>query len=694
MSSSDKIKDALVAAYPDTTAKEWKRRAKRKSGTTTVRDFEHPTHGTIPTFEDETGMVSLKEGGTIAHVATAEEKAEDASVATFVKAAAVATLKRVAADEAADLGPIEAGDKVQIRKGANVFIDASDHYGTRGATVAQRATSATVQRIMTKPKNWVTFLPQDEQDKLADVMGKADGQGRDGTLRYLLGWIEDENYDRSPGGFSGGRFSRRIVYSNNAGLAKALVAAQEVYRNLYGDNPQFVVWSGDKAAFIGDATKVAGADDLAQEAAAKPVKEKPITKRRLMVPESKWRFTKDIEIHVWISNPEADALYQKARDMHRSNNSQHRVGNTIVIGLGGGRGNTPAEEATMESLRKQAAALPQQIRVLAAMVPAGAVIMVTDKITASGQFNYGNDKQTNGLMVPCIVEKGTIKVKEGAAGQALRSWNRNFQLPYAQIEAAVEAESVPETIVYALRDNATGEYFGGWETEYQSGYNRGTGTPKMSKTFSGAKKYKTSAAVKASIRDFTGYNAGLNDEGEYAPEWASGGEKKIDLPPTWEMVAVDKTTNAIKETIEVQDWFKNLTRLRDLTQKQCSAVRGAYKKAEEDGLDNYEAILLFQCRESGSYGNGHTYDNASEFENAFHDEGKSALAAIKNAVGLMGGKKSRVKTQSAVAVACSLEDGITAKMAFNYSSADADIITKLLDIKTLEEIVGKKEATA
>lgn len=726
--SSDKIKEALVATFPGTSAKEWKRRSKSKVGLATHRRFDHPSYPDVLTVETSDGEIQIVGNETPAPApdpfmpgmpgmrrlseAFSPERVDMLDMAMQIAGKGKLSQEdrdhlesehaRMRANEDAmimpDLSPIAEGDQVRIEAGTEVFELIG--YMTEAAskrTTLPRATTATVKEVMTVT-NWPTFAPDEHRDAMIAIIDTIPNrqQTAKSVLPYLLNIIKGE---------ADPRYGKR-VYSNHPALASALMVAQKATQDHFGGDMRFVVWGSNrnslKAVHISKVTKVASADQVAtKKAVTAKVKEQTISKRRLMVIGSQWRFTKDVTIEVWIKNPEIGLLVRKRNDMYRSNNSETRVGNTIVIGLGQGRGNTAAEKTQMDEITKQISALPPQVRVPAAKITAGTLVEVYGKI-APGYKSY-DQKETNGLLVPVKVLSGSIEtfpVKDAYGDQnplttieytGNRRITTGYELPYNQIEALVEAEKVPETIVYVLRDTKTGEFFGGWTTDRNGSQ---TNKPKMSKTFSGAKKYQTVAAVKASIRDFTGYNANLGSDAdaEGPAYYMTGGEKKIDLPKTWEMVAIDKTTNAEKEVIDVQEWFKGLMRLRTLTAKHTSAVRSAFKKAEE-AEETYEAILLFQNRDSGSstYRSGETYswDRAEPWED-LPDEGKAALAAIKKAGDMMGEKSIRVKTKTAVAYACSLADGVTAKMAFSHP----DIVTRLLDMKTLEDVVEQQTETA
>lgn len=402
-------------------------------------------------------------------------------------------------------------------------------------------------------------------------------------------------------------------------------------------------------------------------------KTKPVSKRNQMVAGSRWKLTQDVEIHLWISNPRFDQLLM-------------------------GRSRTAAQQHEIDQMVEKN---ERVIRAHAATIRAGSILKPIGKFSSAGGA-YGVAKnQTNGLTAPFEID-GVIDLEPLASGFANRhpiehhgwvdsKWEViGYDLPYNQIEAFVEAEEIPESLVYVLRDRETGLYFGGWKTEdyhYGGGHvgQRMTDEPKMVEKFSSAKKYKTASAVKASIREFTGYNSGINDaDGQESAEYyMTGGDKKMDLPPSWEMVAVDKPTAQEKAVHDVQDWYRGLMRLRVLTQGHGSAVRAVYKKAEDDSA--LTTIVVFQNRSRGSYtvrGRTYDYDNAESFED-MDDGGVALLAAIKKAAEYILGKSARVKTNTSVAYACSLPEAIAVRLAFSHP----DAVVKVLDKTTLEEIV-------
>lgn len=395
--------------------------------------------------------------------------------------------------------------------------------------------------------------------------------------------------------------------------------------------------------------------------------------RTQMVPNSKWRFTRDVEIVGWRDSPKY---------------KQH------VSARPDGRNNLNAYNDWRIELDRLLESGESQVLVPVGKVLEGAEFTVTGKI--SSEASYGSEhKKSDGLKVPLAITPDKIELyslngkSPSAFDHPLIGYQGVHELPLRQIADAVEPLAIPTTLVYVLRDTATGELFGGWKTEKVAYYtdkqdvthysDRATDEPKMVTKLSSAKKYATSAAVKASIREFTGYNSGLDnnvDSGEY---YIMGGDKKMDLPPTWEMVVFNKVTGDEVETIDVQNWYKSSKRLRVLTTSFGSAVRGVYKKAEGKGM---EAIIVFQNRSRGTTHDGKSWDEASRFDD-YHD-GHKSLEAINEALNKVSGKTLREKSPSSVAMAGSLADCFMARLALDDA---AKVEVKILDINTLEEVV-------
>ena len=438
-----------------------------------------------------------------------------------------------------------------------------------------------------------------------------------------------------------------------------------------------------KAAVAAPAAAVpTSAPKAPKGATAAPVASGTKVERNTMVHNSRWVFNRDVDIMLWCLKQGVD----------RSND---------------------AEDYEL---------------VAAQHIPAGTKFTVIGKFSSGhpvASFKNSDKTITDGVMARVIFDDPS-KIKTGDrysfrrrhGNIGLASWHsgpqfngthvtyemEGHELPYAQINTAISPLEIPYTPVFVLRDSATGELFGGWKDEnYVEKFSNYDGTfrtymgkrsdignAKMVTKLSSAKKYATSSAAKASIREFTGYNEGLEEGHEGGAYYIMGGKKVMDLPPTWEMVEFNKVTGEEKRVIEVQNWLKSLNRLRVLTTTHGSAARAAYKKAEAHAED-FPVILIFQNRSVGSAkdwnGGRYSWDEKARFDDWRH--GPAAMKAIDEAIKVISGKTLKAKSASAVAVACqSLADAIYAKMSFSFASKDDQAIgITLLDFNTLEEIV-------
>ncbi len=550
------------------------------------------------------------------------------------------------------------GDAIRIPKGTPVFEFTSYSQYLDPPTPSRRDIDTVVASISDASDGWMAFASKDSRDDIVIAAKMLTGKDHTDSLKYLPGWLDEEERF--------GSIMRDGWHQHRGTLVPLLDKAKAATDALVNGDYSLVTWG------TGSKRRAARLCDVMPRVAVEkaPKGEAKITKRKMMVVGSKWRFTKDTPIDVWVGNPARRALSKKEDAIYRSDNSEHQRGGTRVIVLGGGQKNTPAEEAEMAAIRAQRKALPQQIIHRIAVIAAGTEIEITGKLVSSGA-NHLSKKESNGLMVPMRGANMVMdtSVFEMAYENPLRGGGL---LPYAQIEHSVEPLAIPEVIAYILRDAATGEYFGGWKFEIDKyGQNRSTNTPKMSKTISGAKKYATSSAAKASIRDFTGYTSGMQEDGDSAPYWAQGGDKKMDLPETWEMVAFDKATNTEKEIIDVQNWYQGLMRLRDLTVRFGPGVRAVYKKAE--GREGIEAILVFKSE-----------DPLKDYGDVPH-----VLQAINRVCADFPKGTISETLVCTKAYATTLDLAVMAKLSFPKMEG---VTVSVFDIATLEEVVESAQA--
>lgn len=526
--SSDNIKDALQKAFPNTSPKDWKRRSKTKEGDRTRRDFEHAQHGKVTTWEAADGSVTLDglkaddigdlraaldKGGVDAARAIVEKMVATYDPATGPTVAMTATgiaYKPVAApyeeglgesitrmgqelvrdmaarvDEIINPEQIRDGDRIRIPVGTTIYrysdyeggslggrrvLDADEEQTVIGIvgvadflSMARPATCIKIAKRMTEVDEASFPGVQYNVRYGANSVRPTEEEEAFSNIKFLTVWLSEKH--------TGVHRNRPYYYQRDDAL-KALVeeARLEVIED-WGDAPRFVMWGMPhvrKVAKLDDVFKIADKSQFKLAAAPKK-KEKAITKRRLMVEKSTWRFDKDAVVSMWIRNPKIDEMLAK-RDAQPHRGGQYGTGAVA-----------DACQAEINRLSKE----EPQINVPVFSFAAGTVIEVVGSLTADGMFNYGSKSETNGLLVPFKVVSGKAQFLSGIRSMSDTGIWGGLSVPYKQIENLVEAESIPETISWVLRDRETGDFFGGWQSEtitYESGYssNRQTNEPKMS----------------------------------------------------------------------------------------------------------------------------------------------------------------------------------------------------------------------
>lgn len=124
---------------------------------------------------------------------------------------------------------------------------------------------------------------------------------------------------------------------------------------------------------------------------------------------------------------------------------------------------------------------------------------------------------------------------------------------------------------------------------------------------SDAKKHTDVGKVKMSILNFTGYFDGMGDQQAGLQEWQRGASSetysyRYPFPETFECVKFNKLTKEEIEVIDLQDWYKKTWRLRSLTMKFGSSVRGVYKKLEKaDKLAAFSYVVTIRPKYDAYY---------------------------------------------------------------------------------------------
>lgn len=621
--ATDLIKQALTSHYHQTYAKEWKRRTKTNLGGLIERAFDHPLHGRVMTYEDQNGVITV--GNRPDTVLTATEPvAEPVVQPIFEKPSSLQTVQNDLYSitlPTVDV-PFQIGDTISVPKGTPVYKIGYSNLHDR--KIASKATKAKISDILDYnclDQYWVMLATLEEQTRIEEIMRRV---GVSAEYKWVISHATE---------------CSMWCQSSNPELTNALYDLKQAITERFQNGFSLVCW-GNKAVFYGHATS----------SNERVVPKEKINIRTLMVPNSTWQFTQDVDFTLEVENPKIWNLVAKRDSINRSPNHTTMVNGTMVVRIGGGRNDTPQELATRKSIQDEITHLKNTepfVRIPAGRVSAGTVIEITGKLTPSSGLGGRN----NGLATPVRIISGDAILPK------VDYYYDGSCLPYNQIVSIIEPLDIPKTLVYVLRDNTTGLWFGGWDKNDK---------PRMVERFSSSKKYVNQAAVKASIRDFTGYNDGLDETGPYY----SHRSKKIDLPTTWEMVSVDKTTSQIEQVIEIQDWFKGLMRLRNLTANHGSVVRALYKKCE--GLPDMTNIILFTNVDP-------EYNEAYPWEDDSHDKTKDIRKLVKDHVG----KSYTDKSPTMYGVACSYDEAIML-----YMSA-SEYNVKMFDMKNLEEIIPK-----
>ena len=202
-------------------------------------------------------------------------------------------------NEGETMTDISIGDSIRIAKGSSIFEVGYHQDECRGGlTMAKRDTTATVSTVIHDPKNWVTFLSLEQQERVSSIAG------RSGDISHVLRWLECGYILRDYGA---------VVEQN---LRDTLRDLKVEYDKHFGPDPVLVGWGSGgntKAAILRDVTKI--------ETVVKVPKEQKITKRRQMVVGSRWQFSHDITITREVYNPKINELC-RMRDMRGCGNIQ------------------------------------------------------------------------------------------------------------------------------------------------------------------------------------------------------------------------------------------------------------------------------------------------------------------------------------------------------------------------------------
>ena len=378
-------------------------------------------------------------------------------------------------------------------------------------------------------------------------------------------------------------------------------------------------------------------------------KQPKVNLRQQMVPNSRWKFTQDVDIYYGAPNGVFHAhvnAWDKANPRPEHN---HRDGSYQKW------------YTDREAMRKNAQdTLGEYTPKLYRNIKAGEII------TINGKFNtYWNPYGWNGQRYT------------NAAPAVFDGDDKTSYLEYSMIKDFIEAESIPTVDVWCLRYKPTGKFY--LSSDYPRTNNTVDGQ-EMVDTFMKGKKWDNLGKAKTSILMMTGYYENLPGADEALPEWGGGG-KTLELNDDWELVKFDKLGRKELGPVEdFQEWFKRSWELRALTVKYGSSVRTAYKALEKANmLDTQKGMIVFTEHDQEKLDNVSYYDEKtaiSKEEQDFID------AAIKSTQMKKGAYKKATDFRSVAVTFPNKGAAMMFKLAYN-----GKLKTTILDLETLTEAV-------
>ena len=317
-------------------------------------------------------------------------------------------------------------------------------------------------------------------------------------------------------------------------------------------------------------------------------------KRLQMVKGSVWRFTQDAELNYRGRNPLYHSTIQQFWVEKRAEFERKK---------------TPHQEQyALRDAYLAERGVEEKIVMSQGSVKAG------EEFTVNGKFFTGYD--FDGFGFPALFR------------------GKKFNFIYTAVEPVTEVISIPQVKQYALRDRATGKFYGGLIDRYWASQAQGLAKAEMVDTFMKAKRFDDMNKLRLNVMGFTGYYDGLPGA-ENMPEWA-GGSKVFDLPETWEVVEYDKTAKAEIQTIDIQPWYKRLWELRELTVRYGSPVRKLYNEIDKKGdLDKFPVMLAIRSPIEDTQWSSYVY-HADELSDA-------DVAGIEDMVSGLGLKRTELR---------------------------------------------------
>ncbi len=193
-----------------------------------------------------------------------------------------------------------------------------------------------------------------------------------------------------------------------------------------------------------------------------------------------------------------------------------------------------------------------------------------------------------------------------------------------------------------------------------------------------AKQYADMGKMKSSILTFVGYHNGLEETDEMDGWMRETIDRDQDegypFLPTFEAVKMEKFSKREVEIIDIQSWYERTIRLRRITARFGSSVRGLYNKLDKAGdLEAYPYVVVFKT------GKKDQWDDKSV------DLTPEQLAAIDETVTQLGQTpKSLKKTKGPGTLSVAVAD---LGLAMGMKMGVDDLQAAIFDLNTMQEMV-------
>jgi hypothetical protein len=399
-------------------------------------------------------------------------------------------------------------------------------------------------------------------------------------------------------------------------------------------------WS-DKTTFV----------EFLEVVPAPPPKKKSepkINKKQQMVPKSKWKVTKDLDLAIDIPNTAVESAMAAWDRAHKST-----WPNTYTPG---GKAAYDAHFKARDAERDRLNATlgefsSRPIRSL----KAGEVFEVMGKWSTYCPYNYS------------VRGESWVDVQFDGATKTLA-------IPYKSVEPVIEVESIPTVDVFVIRQKSTGLFYKAYD--WGAYHDNGDHKVEYADSFMKAKQYDGVSRAKSSVLELSGYYAGLPGS-ENLPEWMGHG-KVVTFTDDYEFVKFDKLGRKEVETIDLWSWFQRAWELRKLTVAFGSSVRTVYNDLDKRGeLDEQKGLLVFKAPDEQDQ-DWRTVNDKS----VFTPEQQKSVDDLVSALNLKRG--SFRKAQDFRSFSMSFKDKGAAMIAkLTYGG---NLKMHVLDLETLKEV--------